>query len=411
MEIRNSSSRVESDRLISLPDSLLCHILSFLPTKLSVATSVLSRRWKFLWTDVLNLDFDSKYHKRRKSGHGLRIADTISRVMLLSNVRDINTFRLIIKDGTFRKTHLDTWIRTTIARNVQALDIQLYHQVWLPRCLFTCNTLVDLRLHCCGSVPDSINLPNLKKLHLHYFQYGNDEKLQNLISGCPVLEELNIHKFNVFDLKHRIIISSPTIKCLTLNLGCFDLNGLGNDSEDDFCDYELEIYTPAVRCLVLEDQMSQRIATGKFNSMIEANIRLYSEEVKDDGVIYSSSVLDLVENLCQVKCLKLSIGYNQVTDDHLKRWTEPQKVPTCLSSQLKQVTIDPFEYLDDEYKILSYILRNGKVLNMMDIICEKEINTTTDIDAKCADLEKRLNALQRISAFERRSETCKLQFS
>ncbi|KAE8681980.1 hypothetical protein F3Y22_tig00111278pilonHSYRG00107 [Hibiscus syriacus] len=47
------------DQLSNLLDSIICHILSFLPTKLSVATSTLSKRWKHLWTAVPVLSFSS----------------------------------------------------------------------------------------------------------------------------------------------------------------------------------------------------------------------------------------------------------------------------------------------------------------------------------------------------------------
>lgn len=41
----------------SLPDVVIRHILSFLPTKDAVRTSVLSKRWEFLWTSIPTLDF------------------------------------------------------------------------------------------------------------------------------------------------------------------------------------------------------------------------------------------------------------------------------------------------------------------------------------------------------------------
>jgi len=54
---RSSIPKEECDRVSSLPDSIICHILSFLPTKDTVATIILSKRWKPLWLSVVTLDF------------------------------------------------------------------------------------------------------------------------------------------------------------------------------------------------------------------------------------------------------------------------------------------------------------------------------------------------------------------
>uniref|UniRef100_A0A0E0RJS4 F-box domain-containing protein n=2 Tax=Oryza TaxID=4527 RepID=A0A0E0RJS4_ORYRU len=47
------------DRLSSLPDDLICRILSFLPTREAALTSQLSRRWRRVWpADVAALNLD-----------------------------------------------------------------------------------------------------------------------------------------------------------------------------------------------------------------------------------------------------------------------------------------------------------------------------------------------------------------
>lgn len=57
---RSPAGHHDDDRLSSLPDDLLGHILSFLPTQQAVRTSQLSRRWRRVWPTqarALNLSF------------------------------------------------------------------------------------------------------------------------------------------------------------------------------------------------------------------------------------------------------------------------------------------------------------------------------------------------------------------
>lgn len=59
-QIQPSISRI--DRISSLPDEILSHILSFLPTKYAVATSILSHRWIDIWTKIPVLHFYDEHY-------------------------------------------------------------------------------------------------------------------------------------------------------------------------------------------------------------------------------------------------------------------------------------------------------------------------------------------------------------
>ncbi|PPD78626.1 hypothetical protein GOBAR_DD24446 [Gossypium barbadense] len=46
------------DRISSFPDPILCHILSFLPIKEAVRTSIISTKWRYLFASISTIKFD-----------------------------------------------------------------------------------------------------------------------------------------------------------------------------------------------------------------------------------------------------------------------------------------------------------------------------------------------------------------
>jgi len=147
----------EEDRISSLPDDVLNHILSCLPTKTAVATGCLSRRWRHLWQHLHVLDFydDSLY-----SDNPIELKKFVFLVngvlALLHNPRGTQKMRLhcahsVINDDNFHAHSLDTWVRPVIGPYLEELDLDLYiddenaPDFKLPLSLFTCPNLVSLR--------------------------------------------------------------------------------------------------------------------------------------------------------------------------------------------------------------------------------------------------------------------------
>ncbi|KAL8032158.1 hypothetical protein ABFX02_13G076700 [Erythranthe guttata] len=419
------NNAIAVDRLSDLPDSLLCHILSFLPTKFSVRTSILGQRWRHLWSYVTNLVF------RNNSQHA------INKVLYLHKHPNINTFSL--SDGVgCNVNQIGTWITYAVARNVQNLDLYCRrYKIALPRCLFTCETLVDLKLDSCGVIPNggaagALFLPRLKKLHLIRLQYEAEESLPHLLSGCPMLEELTVCLFvNSYPRK----ISSPTIKRLAISL---HLDGTASRNQLDY-DRRLEIDTPALVYLKLFAFSIPYIKCGALTDLTEADIYIWDYIKNGDRFLYSQSVVEFIGGLHNVKCLRLelshctemvdllysawrSISFRNLTElklssdclfllkflekaDNLEiltlseggdaKWIQPKQVPTCLLSRLRDIKFVGVRGKVYEFMIMRYLLLNARVLERMEIIYPRE---------------KIEIMLKEISRFERGSKACKVAF-
>lgn len=78
---------VSRDIINGLPDPLISHILSFLPTKTAASSSVLSKRWRFLFASATNLDFESNGDDDVAS---TSFMDFVERVLALQGSAPIN---------------------------------------------------------------------------------------------------------------------------------------------------------------------------------------------------------------------------------------------------------------------------------------------------------------------------------
>ncbi|KAK1308687.1 putative F-box protein [Acorus calamus] len=294
----------EIDKISGLPDPVLHHILSFLPTKYSVRTSILSSRWRHLWASVPILRFDQKDFIVKP-----HFMDFVEGILFFRDWSlPIQKVRLRCYDGAefFRTT---TWIRVLSRRSgLQELDLGAHPNPLdlhaLPAELFRINSLVKLKLnlhcHCSLVVPSVIHLNNLKSLHLKWVQFNDDQSVARLLSGCPQLEEFTIEECNRMPL-HNIVISGCFLKKFTMIETTND--------EDDYDYYEDEVHgcmltidAPNLVVLNCCIEMPSTVIVGRLPCMETTDIDLKSQD-RDDN--YGHIMCELLKGVCETMVLRL----------------------------------------------------------------------------------------------------------
>ncbi|KAI3896399.1 hypothetical protein MKW92_046974 [Papaver armeniacum] len=222
----------ERDFISELPDSLIQHILSFLPTKWVVLTTVLSKRWINLWIHVPTLDFshfdDEDSDDEQETN---RFMDFVDRVLLLRNMSPIHKFSLIYKSDSRYLDHyrVKEWIAIAVKCNVQVLILSMSYPedtlVTLPVCLFTSESLTKLEIdfednysYCMLDIPHAISFPRLKILRISGIDFQDEILVRQLFSSCPLLEDLYLNDCDFCHI-NLISISAPKLKSFSLTGG------------------------------------------------------------------------------------------------------------------------------------------------------------------------------------------------
>ncbi|CAK9166649.1 unnamed protein product [Ilex paraguariensis] len=295
------SGKIE-DRISRLPDGILFHILSFLSTKYAVGTSVLSTRWKYLWTFTPNLEFDDTmlFTTEESNEHTIEMCfmNFVDRVLNLHNMSYITKFSLnCCRD--YDLSIVEAWLSTAIKKNVQELNLLLFRNspIDLPRSLYTCDSLKVLKLtqDITFDVPSDAHLPNLRVVHLKSVLFHDGNSTQRLISGCPVLEDLVIDKSGIDDIE-VFNICSPTLKSLTISC-CLE-----NLKDDCKCTFLVE--APALEYFELEDIELNQYSLTNLCSLVKAKV---------DVLFGGERAFEILQGIFMVKCLSLSYFMVQVS--------------------------------------------------------------------------------------------------
>ncbi|CAE6038801.1 unnamed protein product [Arabidopsis arenosa] len=208
------------DSISSLPDVILQQILSYLPTKLAIRTSVLSTRWRHVWYDTPSLYFDGPGTLYR----GLK-ADTLNKTLARYKLPKIMSFHLYT-NMLDNVPYIDGWIEFAISRNVENLSLDCgesnghgFHSI--PEFIYTSSSVKQLSLRHCHLIPTcALSWTSLKNLSLHTCSLS-DEFFAKTLCGFPFLESLKL--FYVLNLMLLSIakvqgLSFPMIKAKALTL-------------------------------------------------------------------------------------------------------------------------------------------------------------------------------------------------
>ncbi|XP_018490067.2 F-box/LRR-repeat protein At3g60040-like [Raphanus sativus] len=232
------------DAISCLPQEILGEILSLLPTKLAASTSLVSKRWRYLFARVHNLDLDDSVllqppPEGKISPYGDPIAlaseikesfrNFVDRTLALQCGSPINKFSLSYHvTNNSDVVNVRRWISNVVERGVLEVDFTLkpyfrglirtdevHGNCYLPYHLFRSKTLVKLFLGTdtnIGKLPPDVYLPALKTLFLDTIVFDDQDLCDVLLPCCPVLEELTFNHTAYFN-PYRI--SSQSIKKLT----------------------------------------------------------------------------------------------------------------------------------------------------------------------------------------------------
>ncbi|KAF7140866.1 hypothetical protein RHSIM_Rhsim06G0214100 [Rhododendron simsii] len=437
------------DRISNLPDPILCHIISKLPTRTAVATTGLSTKWKHLFASIPDLSLRIDDAVPNSDQPSPNFANFMSHLLTVT-LRDAGLREFVLRcNHDYGNARIDSWVSAVLGFDVTRLAIFFTAEntgVSTPS-IFNCTTLVSLSWsqHFAVNVPGKVCLPNLKRLLLDFVRFPDGESFERVLDGCPVLEDLCCYGCEFEDIE-ILRICSGSLKLLMLNNCC-------PESE-----YEIEIDTPELELLLYDDDVATYYPVMNLKTLVKAHVdigpskKLVDEADVDELLHYDQNVAEFVGACCNVSFLYLSgtsvaaircssspmptfhnltelelgglnsfgwqllphllerapnlevLSFTRGLSEDTGCFTRFQSglannVPACLSLHLRSIYFGGFNGEQDGMELVCYFLTYAQVLTKMEFsFCSS------------MPLEKQLSTWTKLLLLQSYSKNCKMDF-
>ncbi|XP_038994187.1 F-box/FBD/LRR-repeat protein At1g13570-like isoform X2 [Hibiscus syriacus] len=361
------------DLISDLPQSIVESILTRLPIRDAVRTSILSSRWRYKWATLTQLLFDEKCVI--SSNDRCKVEDSLVKFI---------TRTLFLHQGPIHKfqlttSHLqccpdiDQWLLFLSRNDIKELVLELGEGEWfrVPSCLFNCKKLTRLDLFRCefDPPPSFKGFLCLKSLNLHQVLVS-PEAIESLISSCPLLESLALSYFDSLALT----IIAPNLKYLCLegefkdicleNTPLLVAMSVAMYMTDDIAEhFEQSSSCNFNRFLGSVPRLERLIGHIYFTKVVELN-QVSFEDMKEILV-----VLRLITNSPNLRELQISGSSNTLATidaPDLDFWDD-ERPSDCTFKQLKLVKMTDMSGVPHEMEFIKFLLANSPVLEMMSI--------------------------------------------
>nr|GEY05713.1 hypothetical protein [Tanacetum cinerariifolium] len=320
-------ANVEVDRLSCLPDDLIHKILSFNGLKCAIGTSVLSPRWRYIWTSMPFLDFSTDDFSTLP-----KFSEFVNHVLSRrNNLVQVYSVKLSFC-GDFTQYSVKQILNYAFSHNIQHLEVEflLEGDVEFPFSLFSSHSLKHLSLKREFLYEESnkglkrrswsyklkitsiLDLPALTTLYLHKVTLCCDDKTYKSVgpfSKCTNIKNLTLEScetvgYNDFSFSHPLL-SNLTLDGADRRLNAVEviapqLKSLTIKDWSSVIPYR--VTAPNLESLVCDGYDPLYIFSNGFDSLEKVDLRVSCLDLKDAPKMFS-----LLQHLHSVKFLRLNL--------------------------------------------------------------------------------------------------------
>ncbi|KAL6613815.1 hypothetical protein ACP70R_036085 [Stipagrostis hirtigluma subsp. patula] len=395
-----------------LPEDVLGTILSKLPTKETARTSVLSNKWKHIWTVCPKLRFDgvtmcgedvpgTQHYTQKFVGN-------VSEVLKQYHGKIVEEFEVKFEFDSTLAQHLNNWVYFALSSRAKILALDLLPTNWglrpdryrFPFELFDDESISRLQRMQLSFVSlelpsKSIGFPNLKKLDLHVLNVTRKD-LQDMLSNCLNLQWLSIVRCHLGDeLKvgrplprllylHVAYCEISKIEFSATNLQTFVYRGawipfyLGHALELkevrlyligkitlEFALITLPNLLPSVQNLILHSSLSLKMPwslgnNSKFSQLKDLQLRFL---VRKEDLSNSLSLASFLSAAPLIE--KLEIHFSVCALPHCADLIT--RLPRCRHNYLKNLSMTGFAGCTGQVELLVHIVENAPNLEVLTV--------------------------------------------